>query len=218
MRCIPSPKKGETILAICKCGCGEKIIEKPHHKQRPVRFCPHHFTKTEEFREFRKTKRVKPPKGKAFSGLCGCGCGGKTKLAVQTAEKFGHSNGYPLQYIHGHNSKGKRAAFSAGWKGGRITTQKGHICVFRPDHHLAESSGYVREHRLVWEEANGRRLKTGQVVHHIDGNPGNNAPENLAAMSANEHSKLHNSSPERRRQISDRFKKMWAKRKASHVT
>lgn len=34
-------------------------------------------------------------------------------------------------------------------------------------------------HRVVMEEKIGRPLKRGEVVHHIDGNPRNNGPDNL---------------------------------------
>lgn len=46
-------------------------------------------------------------------------------------------------------------------------------------------------HRIVWEKNNGRRLKDGEVVHHINCNPEDNRPENLQAMTASEHSALH---------------------------
>lgn len=34
-------------------------------------------------------------------------------------------------------------------------------------------------HRVVMEGVIGRLLTVGEVVHHIDGNPANNAPANL---------------------------------------
>lgn len=47
------------------------------------------------------------------------------------------------------------------------------------------------EHILVWEKVHGCKLPKGFVVHHLDGEPMNNAPENLYAMEAGEHIRLH---------------------------
>jgi hypothetical protein len=47
------------------------------------------------------------------------------------------------------------------------------------------------EHRVVAEQILGRPLTSKDVVHHIDGNKHNNAPENLQVMSHSEHLKLH---------------------------
>lgn len=47
-------------------------------------------------------------------------------------------------------------------------------------------------HRIVAEKMLGRKLKKGEVVHHIDGNKTNNKPENLMIFkSQSEHAKFH---------------------------
>ena len=45
-----------------------------------------------------------------------------------------------------------------------------------------DSGTYV--HRHMAEKKLGRRLKTGEVVHHKDGNPLNNSPNNLKVYSS----------------------------------
>lgn len=47
------------------------------------------------------------------------------------------------------------------------------------------------EHRVIAENEIGRKLKTDEHVHHIDGNKHNNSKENLIVLSAAEHAKLH---------------------------
>jgi hypothetical protein len=50
----------------------------------------------------------------------------------------------------------------------------------------------THEHRRVAESTLGRPLRKGEVVHHIDGDKFNNAPENLLVMpSQAEHARLH---------------------------
>jgi hypothetical protein len=57
--------------------------------------------------------------------------------------------------------------------------------------------GYVKfhgrhEHRIVMEKVLGRKLKKGEVVHHIDRNKKNNDPSNLQLFaSQREHIKAH---------------------------
>jgi hypothetical protein len=56
--------------------------------------------------------------------------------------------------------------------------------------------GYVKvggrhEHRIVAEKMLGRPLRSGEVVHHIDENKHNNAPENLSVISRAQHMQEH---------------------------
>lgn len=50
----------------------------------------------------------------------------------------------------------------------------------------------VHEHRVVAAIKIGRPLRKGEVVHHIDGDKRNNAPDNLEVLpSQAEHARLH---------------------------
>jgi hypothetical protein len=40
------------------------------------------------------------------SGLCGCGCGAKTRLAPYTSTAMGWIKGRPLRFINGHHQRG----------------------------------------------------------------------------------------------------------------
>ena len=47
-------------------------------------------------------------------------------------------------------------------------------------------------HRVEMERILGRKLKPGEIVHHIDGDKRNNSPENLMLLpSQKEHARLH---------------------------
>jgi hypothetical protein len=69
--------------------------------------------------------------------------------------------------------------------GGRIEDADGYVLLRRPEHPLANSGGYVREHRLVMEELLGRKLTKEEVVHHINGQKDDNRPENLQLYRSN---------------------------------
>lgn len=71
------------------------------------------------------------------------------------------------------------------WKGGRTIASNGYVLVKRPGHHLADVRGYVYEHRLVAEQKLGRRLRKGEVPHHINGVRSDNRPENIEVLESN---------------------------------
>lgn len=81
---------------------------------------------------------------------------------------------------------GKRREQASNWKGGRKVRKDGYTLVAAPDDHPYPADQhkpgqlkYILEHRYVMEQHIGRYLEPGEVVHHIDGNPRNNAIENL---------------------------------------
>ncbi len=49
----------------------------------------------------------------------------------------------------------------------------------------------IWEHRVIAENLLGRKLKTNEVVHHIDCNPKNNSIHNLIVLSRGKHTSLH---------------------------
>lgn len=80
---------------------------------------------------------------------------------------------------------GKRKELCPRWGGGIKIRADGYILVVTSDDHpfpadiTPSGTKYVLLHRLIMEEHLGRYLEPGEVIHHKDGNPGNNAIENL---------------------------------------
>jgi HNH endonuclease/NUMOD3 motif len=60
----------------------------------------------------------------------------------------------------------------------------------RLDHPFFPVGGYVREHRRIYEEIHKCTLLPWGVVHHIDGDRGNNDPDNLVAMMKSHHDRV----------------------------
>lgn len=77
---------------------------------------------------------------------------------------------------------GKR---SPRWNGGRKVRKDGYVLIWASSH-------YELEHRMIMENALGRKLLPTEVVHHIDENPGNNELSNLQLLpSQAAHMKIH---------------------------
>jgi len=81
------------------------------------------------------------------------------------------------------------------WKGGRTIKDSGYVMIRNTEHHRS-SGGYVREHILVMENILGRPILRGEIVHHRNGDPSDNAPENLQLFASSaEHSRHHGGRP-----------------------
>jgi transposase-like protein len=108
---------------------------------------------------------------------CACGCGGQ--LLDRSCE------GRLRQCIDHHHG---RCHNNSSWKGGRTKTGYGYWLIHMPGHREANDHGYVFEHRLVYEEFYKCCLLTWSVIHHKDGDGGNNDINNLILTSSSEHS------------------------------
>lgn len=100
------------------------------------------------------------------------------KAVQKTYRRYGFPNMKNLAQPAGeHNSN---------YNGHRSVNADGYVYVKAPvGHPLANSNGYIREHRLVMERHLGRYLTRDEVVHHIDDNPSNNAIGNLELFESN---------------------------------
>src|SRR3990167_7721480 len=85
-------------------------------------------------------------------------------------------------------NKGKKLPQLSGknnsnWKGGRFILQ-GYI-------HNSVNGVEIEEHRRVMEEYLGRKLKSSEIVHHINHNKIDNRIENLMIVTRSEHVRIH---------------------------
>lgn len=86
----------------------------------------------------------------------------------------------------------QRGEHNPAFNGGRYVNAGGYVLVFDPDHPDADCRGYVYEHRRVADEALGRTLRPGEVVHHENEVKDDNRPENLRVFaSQSDHLKHH---------------------------
>lgn len=78
------------------------------------------------------------------------------------------------------------------WRGGEIVREGRRLVYVGREHPMADSYGYVYEHRLIVAEYRGRILRPSEHVHHIDLDPMNNHPTNLVLLTQGQHRRLHN--------------------------
>lgn len=62
---------------------------------------------------------------------------------------------------------------------------------YRNPYTNAGGQGYCWLHRRIAENLLKRKLKSNEIVHHLDENPSNNSLQNLVVLSRSSHARLH---------------------------
>lgn len=73
----------------------------------------------------------------------------------------------------------------------RFGHSKGYVRLNCPAHPNADAKGWVYEHTLIASNALRRGLRRGETVHHINGRPADNRPNNLLVCTHQYHRALH---------------------------
>lgn len=115
---------------------------------------------------------------------CSKSCASKIRMAGKKPWNIGKKLHYDVW------NKGIESPMSMekhpSWRGGRTNTANGYIAI------REKRNSTKLEHRLVMEKHIGRRLKSHEVVHHIDHDRSNNDISNLMLFKNNsEHIKYH---------------------------
>lgn len=147
---------------LCACECGKRTKWNRDNKEWS-RYIHGHQNRGKS--KYAKEKAKPTP-------LCACGCGEKVK--------WGGNKWY--RFIAGHQARGKN---NSRWKKGFFIDKRGSKVINIPNR------GSVAEARLIAEKVLGRRLKSHEVVHHIDLDPSNNSNDNLLICNKVYHLFLH---------------------------
>lgn len=134
----------------------------------------------------------------------------KRQQAKQRYKLYGH-------YMYINECKACHNSFIA-WRKNQIlctscrkaTNQTGYV---KNNYENGNGNGYVWKHRRIAEEVLNRKLKTNEIVHHLDNNGKNNELTNLIVISRSDHAKLHHFLNEQKvileKSLNDNFENYW---------
>jgi hypothetical protein len=115
--------------------------------------------------------------------LCECGCGDPAPIAEATNPKLGYVKGQPMRFVRGHATRGRSLPARNGGLSPHGDGKRYQI--------WCRDGTKVFFYRAVMEAQLGRRLRSDEHVHHINGDPSDDRPENLEVLTPAEHRQRH---------------------------
>lgn len=76
------------------------------------------------------------------------------------------------------------------WRGGRFKDARGYVYLKKPEYLGASKTGYIAEHKFIWEQAHGKPLPKGWIIHHLNGIPDDNRIVNLVGLPNKKHAHI----------------------------
>ena len=111
---------------------------------------------------------------------CACGCG----ELINSID----NRGRPRKFKNNHHNRREN---HYKWKGGIIIDNKGYERELRPDHPFCDSQGYVKKHRLVYEQHYNCILLSYVDIDHKNKIRNDNRIENLRPLYRSNHISMH---------------------------
>ena len=143
---------------------------------------------------FVQPNQIKKNGGKYCSYFCLNHRDGRGKKYRRVCVRCGESYDAPVdrrfKYCSAKCMNKRVGELAPGWKGGRSVNERGYVIVLVHNHPRAHNNK-IYEHTIVAEKILGRYMLPDEVVHHRNGNKGDNRTSNIQIMTRSEHMKLH---------------------------
>lgn len=118
------------------------------------------------------------------SPLIKCQCSDICQEMIHSVGRSGHKA--IRKFDHG-----LKANRNPNWKGGEYISSDGYVMKHCPNHPNCDGHGYVRKHRLVYEQCYKCCLLPWVEIDHINKNKLDNGIENLRPMYKSQHTSRH---------------------------
>jgi len=124
--------------------------------------------------------KVLPCRNYAWTCVCSCG---KIKVISGHGLKAGTTKSCGCLQVE--RSRMRRGKKHPSWRGGKTKNRDGYILV-------NVEGKYIKQSLLVVEKAIGKGRPAGSIIHHVDGDKGNDSNNNLVLCEDNNyHSLIH---------------------------